>query len=110
MLHRRKSLLGSSNIAVVVYSSPRNWKRSPTAPPTWDAVMKYFGATGVPRYGPQVPWYCQPLLVRLPVGAVVLWVGSPVEQNKIAEAGRGNASQKIMQTLSFDAFTIIFHQ
>lgn len=36
------------------------------------------GATAVPRKAPQMPSNCQPLPLKVPVGALVLATGSPV--------------------------------
>ena len=48
--------------------------------------MKKFGAMGVPRKPPKVPWNCQPLFARSPVGAVVLAAGAPVPRRITARA------------------------
>jgi len=50
------------------------------------ALIKKCGAIGVPRKTPHVPSYCQPLFTRLPPGAVVFAVGSPVSSKMTPRA------------------------
>ena len=47
-------------------------------------------ATGVPRKPSQEPSNCQPLLARLPPGAVVLYVGSAVDLKRMPDDGRAS--------------------
>ena len=95
-----RSPFGSVSTRSVTYVAPPYTKRSPTEPPTWDAVTKQRDEIGVPIFVSHAPSYCQPLPWSEPLGGVVLKVGSPVEAKSTARAGatpesRPNSSRSI---------------
>src|SRR3954452_13050298 len=84
----RRSLLGSPHTSVVTCDLPPIVNKSPTLPPKWPAVMKYFLLITVPRKPLHRPCHCQPLLTKAPVGAEVLRFG--VDQRMTPRAGIAN--------------------
>src|SRR5688572_19591044 len=92
----RRSLDGSSYIALVVYVLPLRLNVCPVAPPTWPAVMKCRGLIGVPVNEPQLPWNCQPLLRFVPDGAAVFRVD--VRERITALAGCASANHDAAAT------------